>query len=146
MSILNETEQTQNQQTQAAFTAPLESKAVSNKTQTINDYQDSYSLAKNAIKFGNFAKLAGFISAGIIGFLGLFLTLILVSNYRDAGMAFVVFLILVTVGAIFGALFYGLGIALTVIGQNLSATLDSAVQVSTYMTNEQKAQAKNSEN
>ncbi len=146
MSLINETEQTQNQQTQTAFTAPLESKAVSNKNQTINDYQDSYSLAKNAIKFGNIAKLTGFVSAGIISFLGLFLTLILVSNYRDAGMAFVVFLILVTVGAIFGALFYGLGIALTALGQNLSATLDSAVQVSTFMKNEQKAQAMNIEN
>lgn len=143
MSILNETEPTQSQSTQAVFNAPLESKAVLNENQTLNHYQDSYSLAKTAIKFGNIAKIAGFVSAGIIGFLGLFLTLILVSNYRDAGVAFVVFLILVTVGAAIGALFYGLGIALTVLGQNLSATLDSAVHGSPFMTNEQKAQAMN---
>lgn len=141
MSIINEA--TQDQPAQAAFTAPMESKTNSNEELTLIQYRDSYALSKNAVKFGNIAKIAGFVSAGVVGFLGLLLTLILVSTYRDAGVAFVVFLILVTIGAAIGALFYGLGIALTVSGKNLSVSLDSAVHGSPLITDQQKAQMLN---
>lgn len=136
MSIVNEP-------TQAAFNTSVESKTNSNEELALTHYKDSYALAKTAIKFGNIAKIVGFGSAGVVGFLGLLLTLILVSSYRDASVAFVVFLILVTIGAAIGALFYGLGIALTVSGKNLSASLDSAVHGSPFLTDQQKAQTMN---
>lgn len=133
----------ENEPLKAVFNAPTASKTNSNEEQTLDHYKDSYTLAKTSIKFGNIAKIVGFASAGIVGFLGLLLTLILVSTYRDAGVAFVVFLILATIGAAIGALFYGLGIALTVSGKNLSASLDSAVHTSPFLTNEQKTQTMN---
>ncbi len=138
MPIINE--QTQSQTTPAVFNAPIQLMTNLNEEQTLNHYKDSYLLAKTAVKFGNIGKIVGFVSAGIIGFLGLLLTLILVSTYRDAGVAFVVFLILVTIGVAIGALFYGLGIALTVLGKNLSSSLDSAVHGSPFLTDQQKAQ------
>ena len=131
------------EQTAETFDSPIRPKADSTEEKTIDHYKNSYSLAKTAVNFGNISKIAGFAVAGIIGMLALFLTLILVSTYREAGIAFVVFLILVTVGAAIGALFYGLGIALNASGKSLSASVDSAVQGSPFLTKEQKAHALN---
>ena len=143
MSILGDINPTQNQSTNTAFGANSEPSVVLSDNQVVRRYQDSYTVARTATAFGNLAKVAGFVCAGIIGFIGLLLTFITVASFRDSGVGFVVFLIVLVFGAIIGAIFYVFGIVLSALGQNLMATLDAAVHGSPFMTQEQKAQAMN---
>lgn len=53
------------------------------------------------------------------------------------------FLIALVIGAVVVAIFYVFGIVLSALGQNLMATLDTAVYASPFLTQEQKAQAMN---
>lgn len=128
---------------QTAVNPSSEARTMVSDDQVVRRYQDSYTIARTANTFGNLTKIAGFVGAGIIGFIGLLLTFITVASFRDSGVGFVVFLIALTLGAVIGAIFYILGIVLSALGQNLMATLDSAVHGSPFMTNEQKAQAMN---
>lgn len=143
MSIFDETNAAPNQATANAFVMPPAAGVSSGDGQVVRRYQDSYTVARTVNTFGNLAKLAGYVCAGIIAFIGLLLTFITVASFRDSGVGFVVFLIALVVGAVVGSIFYILGILLSALGQNLMATLDSAVNGSPFMTNEQKAQAMN---
>lgn len=137
MSTFGETTQAQNQA--PSFGTPSSPRTSSRDESIIHRYKDSYTVANTANTFGKLAKLAGFVVAGVIAFIGLLLTFITVGSFRDSGVAFVVLLISLTVAAVFGSIFYVLGILLSAIGQNLMASLDSAVNGSPFMTNEQKA-------
>ena len=144
MSILGDINPTQHQSNPSAvFGANSESTVIYSDNQIVRRYQDSYTVARTANAFGNLAKLIGFGSAAVIGFIGLLLTFIAVGSYRDFGVAFVVFLIALVIGAVVGAIFYVFGIVLSALGQNLMAVLDAAVYASPFMTQEQKAQAMN---
>ncbi len=143
MSILGDTSPTQNQPSQGAINIPPGSRMAVNDNQVVRRYQDSYIVARTANTFGNIAKIAGFVCAGVIAFIGLLLTFITVSSFRDSGVAFVVFLIALTLGAVIGSIFYVFGLLLSALGQNLMATLDTAVHGSPFMNDEQKAQAMN---
>jgi hypothetical protein len=144
MSILGDINQTQNQSSQSVFDGTgSEPTVILSDNQVVRRYQESYSVARTANAFGKLAKLVGFASAGVIGFIGLLLTFIAISSYRDSGVGFVVFLIALVVGAIIGAIFYVFGIVLSTLAQNLMAALDGAVYASPFLTQEQKAQAMN---
>lgn len=143
MSILGDINPTKNQSNQTIFGANSESTIILSDNQVVRRYQDSYTVARTANAFGKLAKLAGFVCAGIIGFIGLLLTFITISSFRDSGVGFVVFLIALVIGAVVGAIFYVFGIVLSALGQNLMAVLDTAVYASPFMTQEQKAQAMN---
>lgn len=144
MSILGDVNPNQSQSNQSnVFSANSESTVILGDNQIVRRYQDSYMVARTANAFGKLAKLVGFGSAGIIGFIGLLLTFIMIGSYRDSGVGFVVFLIVLVTGAVVGAIFYVFGIVLSALGQNLMAVLDSAVYASPFMTQEQKAQAMN---
>jgi len=108
----------------------------------VRRYQDAYTIAKTANGFGSFTKTTGLISAGIIGVIGL-LMMLFTATWAGAGAGFAIFLFMLTIGAIVGAIFYILGILLSALGQNLMATLDTAVNGSPFMTQEQKAEAMN---
>jgi hypothetical protein len=121
--------------------ASAEPKMTVSDHQTVRRYQDAYAVAKTVNAFGSFTKTIGMIGAGIIGLIGLLLMLLTATSLDSAGAGFVMFLFMATLGAIVGAIFYILGIALSALGQNLMATLDTAVNGSPFMTLEQKAQA-----
>lgn len=143
MSILGDTNPAQQQPSQGTVNMQSDSRIASGGDQVVRRYQDSYLVAKTANTFGNLAKIAGFTVAGIIAFIGLLLTFITVASFRDSGVGFVVFLIALTLGAVIGSIFYVFGILLSALGQNLMATLDTAVHGSPFMSDEQKAQAMN---
>ena len=143
MSILNDINAKITEAAQAADSPSSSAKTVVSDNQAVRRYQDAYTVAKTANAFGNFTKILGIISAGIIGLIGLIMMLFTATSFDSAGAGFVMFLFTVTLGAIVGAIFYILGIVLSALGQNLMATLDTAVNGSPFMTQEQKAQAMN---
>ncbi len=63
------------------------------------------------------------------------------ASFDSAGAGFVLFLTMLSFAALVGALFYIMGIVLSALGQNLMATLYTAVNGSPFMSQEQKAQA-----
>ena len=139
MPILGEVNAAQqNQAAQTAFKTASDSKETLGSNQFTVRYQDSYKVAKVIDTFGGFAKIAGYVSAGIICFIGLLLTFVTIASYSDSGVAFVVFLIAITLGAVVGAFFYILGLVLSALGQNLMAVLDTAVNTSPYLNQNQK--------
>lgn len=143
MSILQDINTKINDAAQASVTASAETKTmVVSDNQAVRRYQDAYTVAKTANVFGSFTKTIGLVSAGIICFIGLIMMLFTATSW-GAGAGFVMFLFALTFGAIVGAIFYILGIVLSALGQNLMATLDTAVNGSPFMTQEQKAQAMN---
>jgi len=143
MSILQDINTKINDAAQASITASSEIKTIVSDNQVVRRYQDSYTVARTANAFGNLTKTIGLVSAGIIGFIGLILTIIAAASFDSAGAGFVLFLTVLAFGAIVGTIFYILGIVLSALGQNLMATLDTAVNGSPFMTQEQKAQAMN---
>jgi len=142
MSILHDINAKITEAAQASADTPLEVKAVVSDNQAVRRYQDAYTVAKTANAFGSFTKTIGLIGAGIIGVIGLMMMLFTATTL-GAGAGFVMFLFALTFGAIVGAIFYILGIVLSALGQNLMATLDTAVNGSPFMSQEQKAQAMN---
>lgn len=143
MSILGDINTRINDAAQASVTASSETKTmVVSDNQAVRRYQDAYTVAKTANAFGSFTKTIGLVSAGIICFIGLIMMLFTATSW-GAGAGFVMFLFALTFGVIVGAIFYILGIVLSALGQNLMATLDTAVNGSPFMTEEQKAQAMN---
>ncbi len=142
MSILGDIDAKLNQAAESSVNTVSETKTVISDNQVVRRYQDSYTVARTANAFGSLTKTIGLVSAGIIGVIGL-LMMLFTATYWGAGAGFVMFLFTLTFAAIVGAIFYIFGIALSALGQNLMATLDTAVNGSPFMTQEQKAQAMN---
>lgn len=142
MSILGDIDTRLNQAAESSVNTLSETKTIISDNQVVRRYQDSYTVARTANAFGSLTKTIGLVSAGIIGVIGLMMMLF-TATYWGAGAGFVMFLFTLTFGAIVGAIFYILGIVLSALGQNLMATLDTAVNGSPFMSQEQKAQAMN---
>lgn len=142
MSILGDIDARLNQAAESSANTVSETKTMISDNQVVRRYQDFYTVARTANAFGSLTKTLGIVSAGTIGVIGLMMMLFM-ATYLGAGAGFVMFLFTLTLGAIVGAIFYIFGIALSALGQNLMATLDTAVNGSPFMTQEQKAQAMN---
>lgn len=143
MSIMGDIDAKLNQAAESSVNTVSETKTIISDNQVVRRYQDSYTVARTANAFGSLTKTIGLVSAGIIGLIGLIMTLIIAASFSSSGIGFIVFLVAVVLGAIVGAIFYIFGIVLSALGQNLMATLDTAVHGSPFMTQEQKAQAMN---
>lgn len=143
MSILNDIDAKLGQAAEHSVNTVSETKPTISDNQVVRRYQDSYMVARTANAFGSLTKTIGLVSAGIICLIGLIMTLIIAASFGSSGIGFIVFLVAVVIGAIVGAIFYIFGIVLSALGQNLMATLDTAVHGSPFMSQEQKAQAMN---
>jgi hypothetical protein len=143
MSILNDINTRITEAAQSAGSATAMARTVVSDNQVVRRYQDAYAVAKTANAFGNVTKILGIVSAVIIAFIGLIMMLFTATSFDSAGAGFVMFLFTLTFGAIVGAIFYILGIVLSALGQILMSGLDTAVNGSPFMTQEQKAQAMN---
>lgn len=89
-------------------------------------YRDAYSVARVVIGTGNVVKATGFVLA----------VFLLLASFAARGYS-----VPIAIGAALasGLFFYGIGVAISAQGQLLLASVDSAVNTSTLLDNEQKA-------
>lgn len=97
-------------------------------------YRDAYSVANTITLFGSVIKGVGIVLAILT-----FITVATIGNYMYGGMGTVYIFLGFIMGATIGTVLYLLGILVSAQGQLLKATLDSAVNTSPFLSNDQKA-------
>lgn len=102
-------------------------------------YGDAYRVAKATVNFGNGIKIAGIVLAALILLGTLMGTLIAVSQ-SDSMIGGALLIPGILLAGFVGLLFYLLGVLVAAQGQTLLASLDSAVNSSPFLTNDQKAE------
>lgn len=96
-----------------------------------NRYKDAYRVARTTNAIGDFAIVAGVVLAVLLTILGFLLAPQGAKGYGFfGGLLF---------GAVVGTLFIILGTLIAALGQTLMATLDTAISVSPFLTQEDKA-------
>lgn len=133
---------------QSGNTQTTEMSILSPEQARIKRYRDAYRIAKTINTFGTLTKIAAVIAAGGTVFFFLVIGSMLENTSRSPymatssnGIGIIFFFIGVIIGAITGAILFVLGVLISALGQNLFATLDTAVHTSPFMDNTQKAEA-----
>jgi hypothetical protein len=98
-------------------------------------YNDSYIVARETNKFGGIIKVIAIALAVLIILVGF----IFISNNPSGNTAFTMIVLTIISGGITGLWFYIAGVIVAAQGQILKASLDSAVNNSPFLTNEQRA-------
>lgn len=128
---------------------------VANPSAVMKRYKDAYTVANIANGFGKLAKTLGIIVAALIIFGGLIFAAYAAGSSSGstpynpygmntapgAGAGLMIFFVFGFWGVFWGAIFYLIGVFLSALGQNLMASLDTAVYNSPFLTDEQKAYA-----
>jgi hypothetical protein len=95
-------------------------------------YQDAYRVAKSVVFVGTLIRILGVCIAIII---------VLASIYLATKTGAVVLLPAVMTACVLALAFWVAGVAVSALGQQLQANLDTAVNTSTLMTDQQRAEA-----
>jgi len=111
-------------------------------------YRDGYRVARATDGFGQSIKAIGFLIGILIGFIGLYISDGAAEQARKSsfglsnggGVAFGSILIFGIIGAIVAIISWILGIIVSAKGQELKASLDSAVHSSPFLSDTEKAQ------
>jgi hypothetical protein len=106
-------------------------------------------VAKTLDGFGTLAKIIGLIGGGIIALISFMSGMGMMNQASRAPfggggagiIGGVIFVGGIGLGVLIAAVFFALGVVISALGQNLFATLDTAVHTSPFLTNEQKAEA-----
>jgi hypothetical protein len=101
----------------------------------ITRYRDAYSVANNMERFGNAIKSIG-IGLAILLFL---LIAVFTSSLRSSNSVGTILFSGVILALLTGVFFFSIGTWISAQGQLLKATLDTAVNSSPFLTNDQKA-------
>jgi hypothetical protein len=103
----------------------------------LNRYRDAYLVSRAQVGIGNLIKTGSALLVIITVPIGLYLASNSGSN-RDGGIGLGFGIIIVLLGLLGGALLYLFGILISAQGQILKASLDSAVNGSPFLTNEER--------
>ena len=133
---------TENKLPQTTANAPLLSGA-SKQAQTLsNRYGDAYLVARTTVGMGSGIKIIG-ILLGVLMCAGGFIIAVAFSEAAGKGNDAIIFISILTIvggfGIFAGALLFLQGILISAQGQTLKASLDSAVNNSPFLSNEQRA-------
>lgn len=121
-----------------------------NPSAVMKRYKDAYAVANIANGFGKLTKTLGIIVAGLIILAGLIFAAYAAGSSSNSfgidtspgpGAGLMMFFVFSFWGVFWGAIVYLLGVVLSALGQNLMASLDTAVYNSPFLTDEQKAWA-----
>lgn len=100
------------------------------KDQVIGRYRDAYRVARVTAGFGSAIKIIGILFAGVIGFLSL--------RMAERGGGDAILVLGIGIAVFIALLFFVIGVIVSANGQMLGATLDSAVNTSTAITDLEK--------
>lgn len=104
-------------------------------------YRDSYLLARVAVALGSTIKVVGIVLAGVILVAAFFFGTLIADDVKNGGRVILVSIFIgIIISTIVGFVFYVAGVIVSASGQNLKATLDSAVNTSPFMDDQEKAQ------
>ena len=106
------------------FSEPAEDAEMSAVVQLMERYQNAYRAAGTACRLGTVSKVIGVIAAALVWLGG-------VQNSLGAVAA--------GLGLLVIALFWIIGTLVSAVGENLKASLDTAVYTSTFLDNAQRA-------
>lgn len=111
------------------------SAASSQTSAVVNRYKDAYLTARAVDGVGSISKGIGVAIALLLGLAGL----VTIGNGRGGDTGAAIGIMTIGFGIATGAGLYVLGILVSAQGQILKAALDGAVNVSPFLTNEQRA-------
>ncbi len=98
-------------------------------------YRDAYRVGRRTVAAGETIKMIGYVPAGAIAFL----TIVFASGYR--GIPALLMLVFGgTVAGLVGGLFWLAGIVVGGQGRIMQATLDTAVNTSPFLNDDERAQ------
>jgi hypothetical protein len=98
-------------------------------------YTDSYRVAGFIVGVGEFFKIAGIVLGALIG-VG---ALVLVNQTRNDQQQTAIFIVGVVIAGFLGGVLFLFGVLVSAQGQLLKASLDSAVNTSPFLTNDDRA-------
>lgn len=98
-------------------------------------YQDAYHVANVIVIVGSICKAIGFILGGLLAFGGIYLY----SNANGFNVDGIIGVIATISGIFLSLLFFILGTLICAVGEINRATLDTAVNTSTFLSNEDRA-------
>jgi ATP/ADP translocase len=98
-------------------------------------YKDAYTVARVTNGFGGTFKAIGIIIGCLLTLLGLMVA----GNGGPQNPMSILGIVAAVVGIIAGALFFIIGVLVSAQAQVLKASLDSAVNTSTFLTNDDRA-------
>jgi|SRR5882724_2279625 len=100
----------------------------------IKRYRDAYLVARTTVGIGSLMKTLGITLGGLI----CLVSLILVFQMRVGEILFIACIVAIAFGIFLGMLLFILGVLISAQGQILKASLDSAVNTSPLLSNEQR--------
>jgi hypothetical protein len=98
-------------------------------------YRDAYRVAGFIVGVGDFFKIAGIVLAALIG-IG---TLVVAGQTRNDQQQIAIFVVGIVIAAFAGGVLFLFGVLVAAQGQLLKASLDSAVNTSPFLTNQDRA-------
>lgn len=110
---------------------------VSSPSSVLNRYRDGYLVATAAVGFSNFIEILGWIVAVVIWIAGFIYAAL---QRGDAHPVFIIIAGIIS-GTVQLIMFYFFGVMVRSVGMTLRATLDTAVNSSPFLDQQQKSQA-----